>query len=79
VSPSVRLILNVFLRPQDRKELYATLEISDALAVELTSQAPEALTIREYVALKAHNLVSGVKTELERTRRELQRTQEQVL
>ncbi|CAM9987797.1 unnamed protein product, partial [Hapterophycus canaliculatus] len=66
-------------RLRDRKDMYKDLALSDALARELRRVPEEEQTIKEYVSLKAYDLVASSKGELERTRRELEKTQEQLL
>eukprot|EP00904_Undaria_pinnatifida_P004070 jgi/Undpi1/13664/HiC_scaffold_9.g03318.m1 len=66
-------------RLRDKREMYKDLAISDALARELRRVPEEEQTTKEYVSLKAYDLVASSKGELERTRRELEKTQEQLL
>ncbi|CAM9725287.1 unnamed protein product [Ectocarpus sp. 8 AP-2014] len=68
-------------RLRDKKDMYEDLALSDALARELRRVPDEDQTVKEYVSLKAYDLVALSKAELERTRRreQLEKTQEQLL
>ncbi|CAM9834753.1 unnamed protein product, partial [Chrysoparadoxa australica] len=65
-------------RLDDRKDLFRSLEMSEGMAQELRRQPESDLTLKDYVLLKAHEMVDGVKKQLERVRLELERTQEQL-
>jgi hypothetical protein len=62
-------------RLADQRAIFQELEISDALFLELLRVPEDQLTLKEYVAMRAHSLVKGVRDELEKTRRKLQDTQ----
>ncbi|KAG7390434.1 Progesterone-induced-blocking factor 1 [Phytophthora pseudosyringae] len=57
------------------KTHFATLQISDALAEQLSRQNEEDLSIREYVQLSIHSKVRKLETELERCRQEMEMLQ----
>ncbi|KAL4157332.1 hypothetical protein PRNP1_006355 [Phytophthora ramorum] len=57
------------------KTHFATLQISDALAEQLSRQSEEDLSIREYIQLAIHSKVRKLETELEICRRELEALQ----
>ncbi|KAL7994206.1 putative progesterone-induced-blocking factor 1 [Plasmopara halstedii] len=51
---------------------FATLQISDALAEQLSRQDEEDLSVREYIQLSIHSKVRKLEIELERCRQELE-------
>ncbi|ETN12932.1 hypothetical protein PPTG_22433 [Phytophthora nicotianae INRA-310] len=51
---------------------FATLQISDALAEQLSRQDEEDLSIREYIQLSIHSKVRKLESELERCRQEVE-------
>ncbi|ETP01560.1 hypothetical protein, variant [Phytophthora nicotianae CJ01A1] len=54
------------------KTHFATLQISDALAEQLSRQNEEDLSIREYIQLSIHSKVRKLESELERCRQEVE-------
>ncbi|ETL25566.1 hypothetical protein, variant [Phytophthora nicotianae] len=54
---------------------FATLQISDALAEQLSRQDEEDLSIREYIQLSIHSKVRKLESELERCRQEVETLQ----
>ncbi|ETO60475.1 hypothetical protein, variant [Phytophthora nicotianae P1976] len=57
------------------KTHFATLQISDALAEQLSRQNEEDLSIREYIQLSIHSKVRKLESELERCRQEVETLQ----
>ncbi|ETK91997.1 hypothetical protein L915_04521 [Phytophthora nicotianae] len=57
------------------KTHFATLQISDALAEQLSRQDEEDLSIREYIQLSIHSKVRKLESELERCRQEVETLQ----